>query len=331
MIQARYIEFLKRIAKESSLEEKEIDRRVKQKQATLGGLVTLEGAALIVASELGVRFDKQKAKIAELMVGMRNMNVIGKIVKIFPLRRYTQRSGSEGKVASFLLADETASVRAVLWDTAHISLLEDEKLKQEDVIEIKNADVRGADIKELHLSGKSAIARSDERIENVKISFTLSSSKISDLVEGDRVSVRATIAQIFPLRFFPACPECRSRLAEDGEKFYCSKHGEVMPKFMPILSFYIDDGSANIRAVCFLDALVKLLDVSEEQILNLKAEAGNETADLKDKLLGEEFFFEGRVRKNALFDRQEFIVNSASRIDVDRLIEELSKEIEFSS
>lgn len=324
MIQARYKEFLQRIAKESGLEEKEIDKRVKQKQAALGGLVTLEGAALIVASELGIKFDMQKVKISGLMTGMRNVDLLGKIVRVYPIRTYKQRSGMEGQIGSFLFADETASVRVVLWDTNHIKLIEDGRIKEGSVLLLKQADVRGTDVKELHLSSKSAIDQRDDKIENVNLTFALSSSKILDLKEGDRVAVRATIVQTFPLRFFPSCPECRKRPAESDGKFFCVTHEEVLPKFLPVFSFYIDDGSSNIRAVSFLEAVIKLFDIKEEEVSSLKDNP--KEAELRENLLGEEFLFEGRARKNALFKRLEFVVNSVSGVDVDKIIEELSKE-----
>ncbi len=329
MIQAKYREFLQRITKESGLQENDIDKRIKQKQATLGGLITLEGAALIVASELGIKFDMQKVKVGELMTGMRNIDVLGKVVRVYPVRKYKQRNGEEGKIGSFLVADETGSVRIVLWDINHISLIEENKIKENDVFLIKKADVRGTDIKELHLGGKSAIERSEDKIEKTKITFALSSSRISDLKENDRTAVRATIVQTFPINFFPSCTECKKRLAESEDKYYCTTHGEIKPKFLPVFGFYIDDGSANMRAVCFLESLKKLLDMEESQILELK-DNENLVDELRDSLLGQEFMFEGRTRKNALFNRLEFVINSASNIDIDKITEELSKEVGLS-
>ena len=47
--------------------------------------------------------------------------------------------------------------------------------------------------------------------------------------------------------------------------------------------------------------------------------------ELREKLLGEEFMFDGRVRKNAMMDRIEFVINSANAVDIVALIDELSK------
>ena len=192
---------------------------------------------------------------------------------------------------------------------------------------LKKADVRGTDVKELHLGGKSAIDRSNEIIPEVRLSFGLSASKISELKDGDRVLVRATIVQTFPFNFFPSCPSCRKRLAESEGKFYCAEHKETAPKYLPVFSFYIDDGSANIRAIAFLDQICKILEISEPDVLALKD--NEKEKELRNELLGTELFFEGRSRKNPLFSRLEMVVNAVNKVDIPQLIEDLSREAGF--
>ncbi|HIH17474.1 MAG TPA: DUF2240 family protein [Nanoarchaeota archaeon] len=325
MMQARYKEFVIRVAKESGLSEEELEKRIKQKQISLGGLVSLEGASLIVASELGIKFDAQRVKVSGLMVGMRNVDILGKITRIYPVKTYKQKDGKEGKIGSFILADDTGSVRVVLWDTMHTALLEEKRLEEGNVIFLKKADVRGTDMKELHLGGKSSIEHSDEVIENVRTSpSSASSSKISEFRDGERTSLRATIVQAFPLKFFPSCPECKKRVTESDGKYYCLVHKEVKEKFLPIINLYIDDGTASVRAIGFLDAVRKLYNLREDEVSDLRSNAVQEE-ELREKLLGEEFMFDGRVRKNAMMDRIEFVINSANAVDIVALIDELSK------
>lgn len=324
MLQARYKEFVIRISKESGLSQEELEKRIKQKQISLGGLVSLEGASLIVASELGIKFDMQRVKVSGLMVGMRSVDILGKITRIYPVKTYKQKDGREGKIGSFVLADDTGSVRVVLWDTMHIALLEEKRLEEGNVIFLKKADVRGTDIKELHLGGKSALEHSDEVIENIRISAPISSSRISEFKDGERTSLRATIVQAFPIKFFPSCPECKKRVTESDGKYYCLVHKEVQEKFLPIFNIYIDDGTASVRAVGFLDAVKKLYNLREDEVSILKDNTAQEE-EFREKLLGEEFMFEGRVRKNAMMNRMEFVINSASAVDVAALIDELSK------
>ena len=328
MLQARYIEFIERLAAESGTQKEEIDKRIKQKQASLSGLVTLEGASLIIAKELGINFDKRKVKLSELLTGMRDIEFIGKIMKIYPVRSYMQgRDRSiEGKIGSMFVADETGSVRVVLWDMKHVSMLEKQELSEGDIIHIKAADVRGADFKELHLTNKSSLEKSNEKIETIKItpSYHLHPKKISDLQEGDRASVRAFVVQIFSPNFFATCPDCNTRAAPSEDKFLCKTHGEVVPKWKPFLSMFVDDGFGNIRAIAFGDAVTKILGLDEEKILEFKNNLEGFEA-IKDDILGKEFFLDGKTQNNAFYKRIEFVVNNVHDVNLEELIKEMQK------
>ena len=70
-----------RIVRSSELEKEEIERRIEAKKAKLSGLISKEGAAQIIAAELGINFEDQEVKINELMPGMRKVNLIGKIIQ----------------------------------------------------------------------------------------------------------------------------------------------------------------------------------------------------------------------------------------------------------
>ena len=122
MIQ-NYSQLAERIAKASGRSVDEVHRLVEAKRAKLSGLISREGAAQIVASELGINFDKEKVKIGEIVEGIKKVNVIGKIIEMNPVREY-KKENRQGKIGSFLLADETGNIRVVLWDTNHISLIE---------------------------------------------------------------------------------------------------------------------------------------------------------------------------------------------------------------
>jgi len=93
MAEENYVKILERLARASDLEKEEIERRVEAKRAKLSGLISREGAAQVIAAELGVSFDDEKLKINELLPGMRKVNVIGKIIELFPVRTFTTKKG----------------------------------------------------------------------------------------------------------------------------------------------------------------------------------------------------------------------------------------------
>jgi len=302
-----YDSLIERIAKSANLEKEEIERRVEAKKAKLSGLISKEGAAQIVAAELGINLDKQKVKISELGNSTKRANFFGKIISLFPVREFN-KNGREGKVLSMNVADDTSNVRVVLWDTNHISLFESNQIKQGDVIEVSNAYVRNG---EVHLTGFSDIKLSNEKIESVKTERASVEKKISELNVGDVASVRAFIVQSFEPRFFEVCPECNKKIT-DGQ---CAEHGAVSGVKRALLNVVLDDGTENIRSVLFNEAIDKLgivglVDSFEEKKLDL---------------IGIEKIFSGNVRKNAFSQTNEMIINDVKDVDVDKLIETMEK------
>jgi replication factor A1 len=305
---------VEKIARSAGIEKEEVERKIEAKKAKLSGLISKEGAAQIVAAELGINFENELFKISELVLGMKKVNVIAKIINLFPIREY-KKNDREGKVANLIIADETGNMRAVLWDTNHISLIEKGEIKLDDVIEIRNAGMRDS---ELHLSGFSEIKKSSIVIENVKKDRTYSEKKISELQEGQPAKVRGVIVQLFPPRFFTVCPECGKKAVKEADGYVCQEHGKVAPKERALINFVLDDGSETIRAVLFSEQINKIANEEELKIPE-KVEA------LRKELLGTEFYISGSVKKNQLFNNIELSVYDISKVDVDKLVEELEK------
>lgn len=57
-------------------------------------------------------------KVSDLRVGMRSVNVEGRITDISETRRVTTRRGEESRVATATLVDNTGSVKLTLWNEA---------------------------------------------------------------------------------------------------------------------------------------------------------------------------------------------------------------------
>ncbi|MEK6873815.1 MAG: hypothetical protein AABW91_03140 [Nanoarchaeota archaeon] len=305
-----YNQLVEKIARSSGLSIEEINRRVETKCAKLSGLISKEGSAQIVASELGISFDKEKLKVNELMSGMKKVNLIGKIISIAPIRNFTTKNGVESKVMAMTLADETGNIRTVLWDTNHISLFENSKIKEGDVIEISNGSIRND---ELHLGSFSDIKISKEQITNVKTESFTPERSLDSVKPGQNIKNRAFIMQIFEPRFFEVCPQCSKKAVNN----ICAEHGTIVALKRALITLVLDDGSENIRGVVFSEGIKELgidFEVLENKELFEKK---------KNDLLGEEFLFEGSVRSNSVFNTTELMVNKVSRIEADSLIEQL--------
>ncbi len=321
MIRAPYEEIVDRIAKLSQLTIDEIKRKIDAKKAKLSGLISNEGAAQIVAAELGISFEQQELRINDLLPGMRKINVFGKVTDIFPIRKFI-RNGLEAEVASLEIADPTGSVRVVFWDTKHIDLIKNGTITKDKTIEIISADVRGTSAKELHLGTNSNVTLSEKKIEKVvKTEEKKVLKKISELQKNDNAFVKATVVQLFNPNFFTICPECGMKTTYENDKAVCVKHGIVVPTKRVILNAVIDDGSENIRSTFFHETALNLFNTEDLD----KLSNPDFLMEKKQNILGAEYIFSGRMKKNVFFDREEFSVNSFSIASPEQVIKELSK------
>ena len=303
---------IERIASSAGLEKEEVERKVEAKKAKLSGLISKEGAAQIIAAELGINFEDQDLKIGELMAGMRKVNVVAKVINLFPVREYS-KNGREGKVANFVIADDTGSTRVVLWDVNHIALIEDGTIKEGDVVEIKNGATRDM---EIHLSGFSEIKKSEKVMDDIKTGAVTAEVTLAEARQGQSVRIRGTVVQVFSPRFYHVCPECNKKALQEGEGYKCAEHGAITPKDKAILNFVLDDGTESMRIVMFSDQIA--LVVPEE---DLKDEA--KALAFRDDFIGTEIYLSGNVKTNNFFNNLEIIASGVEKVDVENLIKEL--------
>ncbi len=315
MIEENYNKIIEKISKSSGLEKEEIERRIEAKRAKLAGLISKEGAAQIIAAELGISFDNEKLKIDELLSGMRKVNVVGKIINLSPVRNFTTKKGDEGKVVNFVLADDTSNIKVVLWDTNHIALVEKGELKDESMVEIGNGSMRS---NEIHLGSFSELKSSSETLDNFITEKIVKEKNIVDFKLADSISARAFIVQAFEPKFFHVCPECRKKAVQEAEGFSCAEHGKINADKRALINLVLDDGTESIRSVLFQDALDGLGMGDLEDTDNLIMQRQN--------LLGKEMVFSGEIRMNAFFNNPEFVVDGVKEVNPDELIAVLEKE-----
>ncbi|MFH1590518.1 MAG: DUF2240 family protein [archaeon] len=333
MIKMPFEDILKKITEKTGKTDGELQGMVKAKMDQLSGLISKEGAAHIIANELGVKlFDfPEKVKISELLEGMRDITIDGRVVQVYEVREFDTGT-RKGKVGAFLLGDESGVVRIVLWNDQADKLA---TLEQNGVIRIKNAFVKkNNDRLEMHLNERSEIekAPADAKVGEVAAPAPQEKlqKKINDLTEADRnVSILGTVVQVFDPRFFEICPECGKRARPKEGQFACEAHGNVTPDYGYVLNLFADDGSDNIRVVCFRQTAQQLTGKTDEEFKVFRTDPSG-YATVKTDLLGHIMRFSGRVTKNQMFDRLEFIADNVEpdvdpKEEVDRLNKEIKK------
>lgn len=321
MFKLSYDEIVKKLVENNGISREEIERRVEKKMSELQGLISREGAAHIISNELGVKlfdFDKREFNIKEIVAGLRNININCKTIQKYDIREFNKEN-RKGKVATLLVGDETGTSRAVIWDE---NLIKDfEKINEGDVLRLENCYIKqNNNFKEIHLGSEAIIKINPENVKIKQIGFNMSfdKKKIIDIQPGEFASIFATIVQVFELRFYEACSDCNTKANLNGSNYMCRQHGIIKPKKVPVLSIYLDDGTENARAVSFGDVAYSVLGVDE------KTFGEQENFDeLKNKLLGKQMVFNGKVNRNTMFDSNEIILNSVEEIDPKHMAEEM--------
>jgi len=92
MIKIPYEHIIERIKKEGKISEDEINLKIDAKMKQLSGLISKEGAAHIIANELGIKLFENfsgKLQIKNIIVGLRSVETIGKVTQTYELREFT--------------------------------------------------------------------------------------------------------------------------------------------------------------------------------------------------------------------------------------------------
>jgi hypothetical protein len=292
-----YQQLLDRVARSAKLSNEDVERKIEAKRAKLSGLISREGAAQIVAAELGVSLDGELLNLSELVEGMKRAHVIGKITSVLPVRSYS-KNGREGKVANFFLGDDSSNVRVVLWDSHHIELIENKSLEVGSVIEIFNASVRNG---ELHLAAFSDIKPSNRVFDEVKLGRVARAGFFSDAQQGALISNRAVIVQVFDPKYF------------DDKKDPSQKR--------VLVNVVLDDGTETMRAVFGISQLQQL-GFSHEEMFSPES-----FSTKKSSLFGEEYRFTGSYKLNTYFNKLELSIERIEPINAEILIRELESNL----
>lgn len=335
MLKKNYEELVAIISEKSNLSRKEVEDKVQLKLAQLSDLISREGAAHIIANELGLKlFDTSaKLQIKNILSGMRNVEVVGKVTRVFELRNF-QSGERAGKVASVFIGDETGQIRLTMWGDMADNI---SKMKEGTILKISQAYVKENNgFKELHLGDKAKLEIDPAGITvgevgtMSKIAVGKAERKlIKDLQSDDEnKEIFGTIVQVFDPRYFEVCPSCGKRTKQKDGAFYCEAHKNIVPKFSYVFNAFLDDGTENIRVVFFKSQAEKLFQKSEEELLDCK-ENPSSMEDLKNSILGNQVKIVGRVKKNEMFDRLEFTANLVfTDVNPDEEVKKLDEMVE---
>jgi replication factor A1 len=273
-------------------------------------LKKLKVSAEPVAAPAGVG----KKVLAEITVDMRDVDVEGKVVRVFPVNTFDSRDGRKGRVQNVIIADETAQIRLTFWNDDVDKI---KSLDEGDVVSVTHAyakeGFRGG--VEVHVGRRAEIEVNPKGSHLEQMELTELSSRpashpagrvligdIDESTEGKSVEVCGivvAIAQSSPI--YPACPNCRKKVDEEGGRFTCAVCGDVKePEYRMRYKITVDDGSGTIRTTLFGESGEALLQMSTAEAQELIKSSGNRLEPLEqssDRALGRYVVVQGSVSR----------------------------------
>ncbi|MHA1681574.1 MAG: OB-fold nucleic acid binding domain-containing protein, partial [Promethearchaeota archaeon] len=208
-------EIIKRIVNQSGASREEILKHIEDSIANTNGLLTKVGAAFILAEKLKVHIDMDLIdpssgaepsiiNIGDIAEGMRNINVIGRIIEMRGTRTFQKSDGRKGRVGSLVIRDATGKVRVTLWDQK--ASLAESSLNPGEIIGIYNAYVKRGyqDALELNVGNKGGIKpKPPGVVDSDYPSINLQTCKVGDIAESMEVcSIVGEVVQKFPVKEF---------------------------------------------------------------------------------------------------------------------------------
>ena len=189
------------LSSRADLTRQEVLKMIEKKKEGAGEFFTDETAARIVASELGLENVQKPLRleilIQDLVSGLNDVTVSGRIIAAYPPKTYTRRDWTEGKFARLLIADRSGTLKVVLWDDK-TDLVETGKAEEGQIIKVSHGYVReGLDGKlELHVGSRGNILVSPPDAAETKYPpITRWVKKVAEIKEeGGPITVEGTIA-----------------------------------------------------------------------------------------------------------------------------------------
>ena len=249
-------------------------------------------------------------KLAELKSGMSSVGIIGRIMRKFPCKDF-ESGERKGKLCSFQIGDDTATIRATAWNEKADEL---EKYNEGDAVEIENAYTKeGRFGVEIHL-GYSAEIKETTKTVPTQIELLkdqMEQKKIADTNEGENAVIEGKIMSVEKGNlFYEVCSKCGKKITKTENSYLCESCGETNPKKNPVVSVILEDESGNIKTNFFGKNALNAIGL-EQEILEQKVNGNGADiiiAELNANIVGKNVKVFGYTKINSFSGNKEFTV-----------------------
>jgi replication factor A1 len=197
------------LSKHPEASREEIVKKLEKERHKTNGLISDEILLRIIAAELGVEIENNKAPMptlsaADLVPNLNNVTVTGRVIAVFPPKTFNGHR--KGKLASFLIADKRVILRIVLWNDK-TSLVEKNEVKAGQLIRISRGYTKeGPGGVEVHVGERSHfdLAPQDLKEEEYPTAKEFN-TKIADVTQASRskkVNLNGVVKKLFSTSTF---------------------------------------------------------------------------------------------------------------------------------
>lgn len=186
---AEHTEELYQSLLDAGMNDKEIEKHVREKLIEYQGFMTKQAILYLIAKEQGIEVDPIKETmslgdyiedkidyndflipISKIIEGVQNIVIAGKINSIFGIRDFVRKDGSTGRVGTFEICDQSDCIKVILWGE-QVKFMENDCFQKGEFIQViggysrknKNENL------EVHLSRQGKVILAPENIKLTKI------------------------------------------------------------------------------------------------------------------------------------------------------------------
>ncbi|MBQ1781979.1 MAG: replication protein A, partial [Methanobrevibacter sp.] len=197
-------------------------------------------------------------KIEELDEDEEDTIIIGRVIEVNDVREFDRDNGDTGFVRNIEIADDTGSIRVVLWDNdakneyemGQAIKLQNPRLSLDMDNRVEATVSGGTTMLEPSESELENLPSQDELMEAIFVPKTIES-----LYEDDtNVHVTGTIQEVSPDKILlKRCPNCRENVDDSEDEYYCDNCGHSFdePSYTLMIPTRIEDETGDISVTFF--------------------------------------------------------------------------------
>lgn len=236
---------------------------IDEKKRKVGaGYLTDQGALFLVAADLGVSLTSSPrtyGSIKDLFVGAKDVNVVGRILSIYPTRKFFKRDTNEElRNRTLTIYDQQSAVRVKLWDN-HINFPDESHFRPGQLIKISRAYVKsGFDGRPvINLSSNSHIETLEENNPSIPDieAITLNADEIHESREN--LVIMGTVGSS------PSISRYQNPRGEISKLLRLQLSNEMKSRSLRTVIWNIDE--SRMPRIFDIDAKVRLIGVKIRQ------------------------------------------------------------------